>query len=285
MKQNEPDSLKHYRWVAWMEIDNGPENPPLYPFAVEEAERSRAFTFRPAPPAPYLLLVFLHSGEMRYTVEGKEFALSPGELLVIPRGSRYRFESPGGYRKTVLEVKGKLVDEYCRGIGLAEPFRSAPENPEELVEMLARLAGWMERRDPRLIPEIQGETIRILNATALTRRAAKAELPPLLARAVRYIGDHLREPVSVETLAGELAVSRTTLGKLFREQFNASPRDYWNNRRMELADYQLRNSQLSVKEISWLLGYASQFHFTAAFTRWAGRSPSSVLREFRAQNP
>lgn len=283
MKQNEPDSLKHYRWVAWMELDNGPEDPPLYPFAVEEAERTRAFSFRPAPPAPYLILVFLHSGAMRYTVEEREFALSPGELLVIPRGSRYRFESPGGYRKTVLEVKGTLLDEYCRGIGLAEPFRSTPENPEELAAALARLADRMERRDPRLIPEIQGETVRILNAAALTRKAAKAELPPLLARAVRYIGEHLREPVSVETLASELAVSRTTLGALFRGHFAASPRDYWNARRMELADYQLRHSQLSIKEISWLLGYASQFHFTAAFTRRTGRSPSAVRRIVRNQ--
>lgn len=279
MKQTKPESLKHYRWVAWPETGDGPELPPIYPFVVEEAERTRAFSFRPDPPAPYLILVFLHSGEMRYTVEEREFALSPGGLLVIPRGSRYRFESPGGYRKTVLEVKGKLLDEYCRGIGLAEPFRGAPENPEELAGALARLAGWMERRNPRLVPQIQGETVRILNAAAMSREATKAELPPPLARAVRYIGGHLREPVSVEALANELGVGRTTLGKLFRTHFGASPRGYWNARRMEFADYQLRHSRLSVKEISWLLGYASQFHFTAAFTRWAGRSPSSARRE------
>jgi AraC-like DNA-binding protein len=48
--------------------------------------------------------------------------------------------------------------------------------------------------------------------------------------------------------------------------------------RRELAEQYMRNSMLSVGEITYLLGFAEPASFTRAFRRWTGRSPSEYRR-------
>ncbi len=49
--------------------------------------------------------------------------------------------------------------------------------------------------------------------------------------------------------------------------------------RRELAEAYLRNNQLSLQEISFLLGFSDMSAFTHAFKRWTGKPPSHFRRE------
>ena len=49
--------------------------------------------------------------------------------------------------------------------------------------------------------------------------------------------------------------------------------------RQQLAGQYLDNSQLSLNEIAYLLGFANQANFTRSFKRWRGVPPSSYRQQ------
>lgn len=84
--------------------------------------------------------------------------------------------------------------------------------------------------------------------------------------------------VTEDDIAQALHLSNRTLQRRLAEEGNSFG-DILQNTRRELAQNYLRDSQLSINEIAYLLGFSEQANFTRACKRWFGQSPS----EFRKQ--
>ena len=95
---------------------------PLYPHATEETRRRSAYTFGETN-SPYGLLIALRAGKLEFLVESGKFLMKPGKILVIPPGSRYRFQSPAGnlYHKCVLMIKGVNLFSILETLDLHHP--------------------------------------------------------------------------------------------------------------------------------------------------------------------
>ena len=74
-------------------------------------------------------------------------------------------------------------------------------------------------------------------------------------------------------VAEMLHISNRTLQRQLQEK-NASFKSILNEARTELADKYIRNNQLSLTEISFLLGFSEMSSFSRAFKRWTGVAPS-----------
>ena len=73
--------------------------------------------------------------------------------------------------------------------------------------------------------------------------------------------------VSLRTMQRQLAKQQQSFTQLLEEI------------RKQLAEQYLANSQLSLNEITYLLGFANQANFTRAFKRWYGMTPSSYRQQ------
>ncbi|MCP3722935.1 AraC family transcriptional regulator [Paraburkholderia sp. CNPSo 3272] len=83
---------------------------------------------------------------------------------------------------------------------------------------------------------------------------------------------------TLQTLAGQAAMSRTAFALKFKELVGLSPMDYLTRWRMTLAADKLRHSRDSVAEIARALGYESENSFSAAFKRVMNCSPRQYGR-------
>jgi len=72
--------------------------------------------------------------------------------------------------------------------------------------------------------------------------------------------------MSTRTLTRRLAAEGQTFGQVVDEL------------RTDLAERYLRDRDLSISQIAWLLGYQEVSAFTHAFRRWTGRTPSASRR-------
>ncbi|WP_129955370.1 helix-turn-helix transcriptional regulator [Rahnella sp. PD4] len=72
---------------------------------------------------------------------------------------------------------------------------------------------------------------------------------------------------TLQKLAGQAAMSRTTFALRFKEFVGLSPMDYLTRWRMTLAADRLRHSRDSVAEIGRAVGYESEKSFSTAFKR------------------
>ena len=99
---------------------------------------------------------------------------------------------------------------------------------------------------------------------------------PLLVELERAMAERLSAGrTGIEEVAAAMGMSRRTLARRLRE-VNTTYTETLEGLRQALADRYLTDSDLSVSEIGYLLGYADTSTFSTAFRRWTGRSPGQV---------
>jgi len=83
------------------------------------------------------------------------------------------------------------------------------------------------------------------------------------------------EPISIEDLSREVALSPYYLIRAFRHVYQQTPHQYLVGQRIAKAKELLRNSDLSITEICAAVGYESLGSFSTLFRKIAGISPSA----------
>ena len=96
---------------------------------------------------------------------------------------------------------------------------------------------------------------------------------PSIARALALMHADPGIRWTIDLLARETNVSRATLTRQFARLVGEAPLAYLTRWRMELAARQLRESDDPVAAIAHRVGYASEFAFSRAFSRFRGQAP------------
>ena len=99
-----------------------------------------------------------------------------------------------------------------------------------------------------------------------------------IGRAITAIHRDPGDDWSLERLAREAAMSRSTFAARFTELVGQPAMTYLTHWRMSVAHTRLQEGTSTVSSIAASLGYRSDAAFTRAFTRTTGRTPSAVRR-------
>ena len=91
---------------------------------------------------------------------------------------------------------------------------------------------------------------------------------------IRYMLEHLNQPLKVANLSMMINVSPSHFFALFKRQTGLSPIDFFIRLRMRHARQLLSTTTLSVKEVAAALGYDDAFYFSRLFKAVYAVSPS-----------
>ena len=116
--------------------------------------------------------------------------------------------------------------------------------------------------------------LHLANAPASGQGWFAAVRDPMLAPAMMAVHGAPERKWTVDDLAAEAAVSRSSLHDRFREVLGLSPMRYVNEWRMRVAQELLRTTEVTVAVIARRVGYDSEEAFSRAFKRTHGQSPS-----------
>ena len=105
----------------------------------------------------------------------------------------------------------------------------------------------------------------------------RADQVDLIRQVHDYLLEHLDAHITIETLSREFHMNPTTLKAVFKSVYGNSLAAHIKEHRMEKASELLRNTDMSITEISGQVGYDNPGKFTAAFKAYSGLLP----REFR----
>jgi AraC-like DNA-binding protein len=103
-----------------------------------------------------------------------------------------------------------------------------------------------------------------------------------LRRAKDLIDRDFAEPLDVPALAREAHASRAHFVRSFKRAFGETPHRYLQRRRIERAKELLRNTRLSVTEISFAVGFRSLGSFSTVFRQLVGEPPGAYARRWRS---
>lgn len=106
---------------------------------------------------------------------------------------------------------------------------------------------------------------------------------PQIGRAISLVHRHPERDWTVATLAGQVAMSRSSFAARFTQLVGEPAMSYLTRRRMHLAFDRLSHDEgLTVGELAGRLGYHSEAAFSRAFKRVNGSSPGSAKRRSSA---
>lgn len=104
---------------------------------------------------------------------------------------------------------------------------------------------------------------------------------PAIARALSLLHARPAESWTIDMLAREVSLSRTTLARRFTTLVGEPPLSYLTRWRIELAARQLRETGDAVSTIAHRVGYTSEFAFSRAFARLRGGAPGRYRADVR----
>jgi len=148
----------------------------------------------------------------------------------------------------------------------------APNNA--LILKTSSLATPVPRSNAHLLKFIQGHL-------DLVRERLEATTNQELARIRAAIGKNAeRGEFGGQALAKQLGVGLRTLQRQARD-LGTSVRELIDEVRLAQARELLADSKISLTEVGFLLGYATESSFRRAFKRWTGNSPADARRRHR----
>lgn len=204
--------------------------------------------------------------------------LEPGDSFVLFPGvwHRYRPTKATGWGTYWVHFTGTTADKLTAAGTLS------PKRPLVRIGPTSDIGGTFASILDLLRSESPGfaqvAAARLLEILARLANASTVERPvPRLQDVVRRARLALEEdpgglPV-VEDLIRQFDVSRTHFFRVFKQQTGQTPYQYHLALAIGRAGAMLRNSNLSIKQISLGLGFENQFHFSKLFKKKTGLSP------------
>jgi len=104
-------------------------------------------------------------------------------------------------------------------------------------------------------------------------------------RAIERMQSHLREPFRVGEAASLLGLGERRFQQIFKAIAGETPKRYFEALRGEAAEDFLSRSSFSVADIAERLGYSSSYHFSKAFSKYRGLSPTAYRKSLSPPSP
>jgi AraC-like DNA-binding protein len=221
---------------------------------------------------PFAQVIVPLDGMMEIEVEGRGERLTSSLFAALDVNARHDFQTTKDAHFLVFDISEQVLVENA---SLAQLFRQRVRAIDACAFRFARY----------FATELQHRTLSVLprHLLALSGLALLAEAPAASSRrkyaqrvaaAARWIEDHANLGGSVADLGKRFALSRSHFIALFQRETGRSPKQYEIDTRMARAVDLLLNSEGTISEIAFRVGYENVSAFTRIFTRRLGITPT-----------
>jgi LacI family transcriptional regulator len=194
------------------------------------------------------------------------------------------------------DIVGRLVVDAATAAGLRIPddlavlgvdndewYTALLTTPLSSVELPTRQIGYRAAQvlDQLLAGEPAPPDQLIPPVGVVTRRSTDITLTEdaIVAEAMRYIGDHCGEPITIDHVLNHVGISRRNLEMRMKRAVGATPHVTLNRQRIKRARSMLIESRATIGEIARACGFDNQGNFTVMFKRETGLTPSQFRRQ------
>lgn len=235
----------------------------------------------------FFQLIYLEMGELNLAVDFEELKLVAGEaLLISPSQVKQFLISEGDYLGVSIlfmaeffsadEGDSRLLSRLALRPRLTR-IRLGADFAQPLLGLL-NLASQMERHANQI--ELIRSLLRALLLELDTRLEAETSLGfgrtgDLGYRFCRAVEEHYQRLYNVSDYLSLLGIQSKALAQATQSTLGLTPKAYIDQRRTLEAKRLLAHSTLSIKEISFTLGFDDQTNFSKYFLAQTGERPSS----------
>lgn len=261
-------------------------------------------TYNETPPMvefhqhPFYEIFFFLSGNVNYIIEGKNYSLRPGDVLLTSSSDIHRPDIHPGkpYERVVIWLSddffGHLREFYgedlttCFTDSALKDYRLIRPDSQNILH-LKRLCGKIsEAKHSR---EMGSYALASAYLTEFLVHISRAyyDAPDSVKydvtenekvnQMLQYINEHLTEDLSLERLAAQLYTSKYYLSRQFKQFTGLSLYQYIMKKRLILSRNMLRAGS-SVMDACFQCGFGDYSNFLKAFKREFGKTPRAYTK-------
>jgi AraC-like DNA-binding protein len=254
-------------------------------------------------------LLYIKEGEVQITVDSQTYNGSPGDVFLFKPRQKHSIRSEGTTSIRQPHIHFDLVEEpNSPEIGISfipeeemnniqkswfrkDQLSHGPlaisnhirlRHPAVFEKMLYEITMEFSLKLPYSKMTMKGQFIKLLSYLLReqhwnTNPQVQNNLP-LLLNIQQYLSNHTNCDVTLEELSSLFHLSKYYLAHLFRKAFQMSPIKYHQIVRMEKAKQLIQFTDMSINDISEMLGYPNIYTFSRAFKNIEGVAPSDYRR-------
>lgn len=230
-------------------------------------------------------MIYVREGILEVQIDNQTQIMHPGDFAVAFPNTIHAYRPVGGLESDVdilfyiffPHMAGDFASRISTHVPVA-PFVKASDLPEETHFSLERLVRQQEQfRSAVAKAYLQIVLDGVWSLIQPVREEGR--LRDLPHRILKYMTEHFRQPITAESVARDLGISRNYLSAIFGQKLNMSFHQCLNTLRIELARELLRTTDRSITDILYECGYESSRTFNRVFVDLSGVTP----REYRSQ--
>lgn len=245
----------------------------------EDCVRSKAISFS---KKTYHLFHYVVSGRGTFIINNKKFDIHPGTIFFIPKGqtSIYYTNKDNPWTYIWVGFDGEVVDDYLSALGLSLSNPVIVDNQKKLKKYFDLISsryltdGYIDVSSLGALYLLFGE---LLFDKKDTKKSSSSKVTLNLARV--YIDNNFQFNIGVSDIAKNVNVTPNYLSSIFQKELGISTKQYLIKIRMEKALDFLKSGFFNVKQVSEMVGYPNQLHFSNEFKRIYGKSPINYIKK------
>ncbi len=212
-------------------------------------------------------------GDITYEVHENEFILIPPKTMhrmvfASENLHKYSITFDSAEILGVLCYHGKMTEAIINSIRfISEEFRKKMPSTPLIIE--------------NRVLEVLILLFRIIGCEKTTSDVEIKAADNRFVMAKKFISDNIEQNLSVADVAFYCHLSTRQLTRIFLDTEGVSPAKYINNIKMKKIGECIKNSDLSLQQISEQFSYNNEYYFNTAFKKHFGMPPFAYKKMFR----
>ena len=229
-------------------------------------------------------LHFVLNGKGIITMNGKTYHINKGNIFVIMKGIAINYyadnEDPWEYMWVTFD--GEKAADYLAYAGFTfdNPVITSTIPTATYHPMIEKI---LDANTLTLANEIRrvGYLYDLLSTMIDAQNSAKGERrydysnETYVEHALQYISLNYSKHIKVNDIANDIGINRSYFTSIFKKAFHVSPQEYLMNYRFQKAAELIKSTNLSIQDISNLVGYENPYNFSKMFKNFHGTSPKN----------
>ncbi|WP_028553002.1 AraC family transcriptional regulator [Paenibacillus sp. UNC451MF] len=224
---------------------------------------------------------FVLSGQGSVKVNSHTYIARQGDVFILPAGCYHEVASDPNHREQWsyiwLNISGnwilKMLEAYQLITHVVTPHSGSGLLFEEAVESA------QQKSVEEMQSELQVLLMRIIVTLSEALRKRGEALSSIVQAIKRFLDNSILHPFDSNQLSSHMGISTRQINRLFSREVGTTIYNYVINKKIESAKLMLLDTQLTISDIGYRLGYMDPHYFSNLFQSKTGVRPSVFRKQ------
>lgn len=228
-----------------------------------------------SPTALFYKFEYIVDGKGYLECNNTKYELTEGTLIFIRKNIGWTMysDSDTPMKKHFINVSGRFIDGILSAHKIVSPVIVIKTDVLTEFENILQYFEESDQMSYELLNAVESELLRMVQKLDLAVMNKELTHITRAENILSYIEQNLTTKLSIEDIASAFFISESQLIRIFKKKYNTTPMQYIIARKIYLAEYYLKRTEMSVSEISSLLCFTDRKYFSKVFKKHVGESP------------